>query len=69
MKKIEKDDVINLLKQIVKILEIKGENVFKVRAYENAVRIFENYEGDLISAIKDKSISKIKGIGEAITSK
>jgi len=51
MKKIEKDDVINLLKQIVKILEIKGENVFKVRAYENAVRIFENYEGDLISKL------------------
>ncbi len=69
MKNIEKDDIIKLLKDIVKILEIKGENAFKIRAYENAIRIFENFEGDLIKAIKDKSISRIKGIGDAITNK
>ena len=41
-----KEDVIELLESIARLLELKGENVFKIRAYTNAVRTLETFSGD-----------------------
>ena len=40
-----KEDVIELLESIARLLELKGENVFKIRAYTNAVRTLETFRG------------------------
>lgn len=45
------------------IFELKGENPFKVRAYQNAVRIVEGLTDDLEDLIKKDELTKIKGIG------
>ncbi|MCK4545311.1 hypothetical protein KAU43_07210 [candidate division WOR-3 bacterium] len=48
----EREDILDLLANISKLLEIKGENVFKVRAYENTIRELGAYKGDIIKDIE-----------------
>jgi len=50
------------------LLELSGAESFRVRAYSNAVRIFENMEDDLGSLVKEKKLTSIKGIGKSVAS-
>ena len=43
MAPITKDKIADILESIAQMLEIKGENVFKIRAYTNAARALETY--------------------------
>ena len=43
----EKDKVAEILVEIGVLLELKGENPFKARAYTNAARALDNFEGDI----------------------
>ena len=61
----EKKKISRILEEIGLMLELKGENPFKVRAYVNGARIIELLEGDLKDYIKDGKIEGIKGIGNA----
>ncbi len=65
----EREDILDLLANISKLLDIKGENIFKIRAYKNAIGVLGAYDGNLIKAIESKEILQLKGIGEAITKK
>ncbi|HOJ42523.1 MAG TPA: DNA polymerase/3'-5' exonuclease PolX [Syntrophorhabdaceae bacterium] len=58
----------DILNEIGALLEIKGENPFKSKAYYNAARIISAVE-DLHAIVKNKELKKIKGIGDAIASK
>ena len=49
----EKKKISRILEEIGLMLELKGENPFKVRAYVNGARIIELLEGDLKDYIKD----------------
>ena len=64
-----KKEIINILEEIGTILEIKGENPFKSRAYFNAARILENLTGDIQELIRTREIDQIKGIGKALSDK
>jgi len=57
-----------LLEQIAALLEIKGENPFKVRAYYNAAKALSAVE-DLDAVIKSKRLKEIEGVGDAIAKK
>jgi len=58
----------DILNEIGALLEIKGENPFKSKAYYNAARVISGIE-DLDTIIKNRELKKIKGIGDAIASK
>jgi DNA polymerase (family 10) len=58
----------NIFEEIAGLLEIKGENPFKVRAYERAARVLMELD-DLEKIIKEKRLKEIEGIGEAISKK
>ncbi len=64
-----KDDVIELLESIARLLELKGENVFKVRAYTNAVRTLETFGGDFEALVEGERLGEIGGIGKALEDK
>ncbi len=64
-----KDAVIELLESIARLLELKGENVFKVRAYSNAVRALETFSGDFETLVMEKRLGEIGGIGVALEEK
>ncbi|GAB4166707.1 MAG: DNA polymerase/3'-5' exonuclease PolX [Terrimicrobiaceae bacterium] len=63
------DDIAAVLENIARLLEIKGENPFKLRAYVNGARAAETYPGDLKAAVADGSISSIDGFGKALVEK
>lgn len=69
MLKKTKEEVVELLESIARLLELKGENVFKVRAYTNAARALETFPGNFASLIEEDRLGDVGGIGEALTGK
>ncbi len=66
---LSKDQIADILESIAQMLELKGENVFKIRAYQNAARALETYTGDLATAAAENRLGDISGIGKAIAEK
>jgi DNA polymerase (family 10) len=65
----DKNKIAEILIEIGILLELKGENPFKTRAYANAARILENLDEPLEKIILGKRLGEIKGIGEALEQK
>jgi len=65
----DKEQVAGILAEIGTLLELKGENPFKTRAYANAARALENLDGPLEKIVAEKRLGEIKGIGEALERK
>jgi DNA polymerase (family 10) len=63
------DEVCKILQQIGELLELKGDNPFKYRAYFNAVEIIKSLDVSLKELIEQGKLSSIKGIGKALTQK
>jgi len=66
---ITKDQIADVLENIAQMLEIKDENVFKIRAYTNAARALETYTGDILAAAGEGRLGEIPGVGKAIAEK
>ena len=54
------------LREVATLLELKGDNPFKVKAYSNAARSIELLEEDLSKIVQEGGLRKIPGIGEAL---
>lgn len=64
-----KDQVSEILNHIATLLELKGENPFKSRAYVNAARALENCASPMEQVFHPDSTERIKGIGDSIHEK
>jgi DNA polymerase (family X) len=64
-----KDEIAGVLEQIATLLELKGENPFKIRAYANAARAIETFGGNISNLQDEEALSKIPGIGKSIADK
>jgi DNA polymerase (family 10) len=62
-------DVAAMLNRVADLLEIRGENFFKIRAYREAVRQLDNLTTEVEDLIKEGRLTDIPGIGEAIEKK
>lgn len=58
-----------LFQEMADLLEIKGENFFKIRAYRNAAKTISKLDKPLAELVKNNALEKIPGIGKAISSK
>lgn len=65
----DKEKVADVLIEIGVLLELKGENPFKTRAYANAARALETLSEPLQKLVSENRLGEIKGIGEALQSK
>ena len=65
----DKDQVADTLVRIATLLDLKGENPFKSRAYVNAARALEAMSEPLDKVIAEERLADIKGIGESIQKK
>src|SRR5882724_9808048 len=65
----DKDQIAEILNEIGVLLELKGENPFKTRAYANAARALESLNEPLDKIIAEDRLGAIKGIGEALQKK
>lgn len=59
-------EALDVLEQIVFYLELKGENVFKINAFNNAVSNLSRYDISLEEAFVKEIIQNTKGVGKAI---
>ncbi len=60
--------IAKMLSQTADLLEIKGENPFKVRAYRNAARLVENSSKDFNKLVKEGfDLTKLPGIGNDLS--
>ncbi|MFC2130946.1 DNA polymerase/3'-5' exonuclease PolX [Bacteroidota bacterium] len=62
-------ELIKILNNVSILLELKGENPFKSRAYSNAAEIIANEDIDIEQAVKEDRLKDIKGFGKALVSK
>jgi DNA polymerase (family 10) len=62
----ERFDIAAALREIARLLEIKGENSFKTEAYKRGARALENHEGDFDALVKTGRVKEIAGIGNAL---
>jgi DNA polymerase (family 10) len=65
----DRDQVVEVLQNIAVLLELKGENPFKTRAYTNAARALETTSEPLDLLVAERRLGEIKGIGESIQEK
>jgi DNA polymerase (family 10) len=65
----DKDKVAEILVEIGTLLELKGENPFKTRAYGNGARTIQGLTEPLEKLVAEKRLGEIKGIGEALEQK
>ena len=65
----DKEQVAEILAEIGTVLELKGENPFKTRAYANAARTLEGLSEPLEKIIAENRLGEIKGIGDALQKK
>ncbi|VVM06661.1 DNA polymerase/3'-5' exonuclease PolX [Methylacidimicrobium cyclopophantes] len=64
-----KDEAVAKLEQIATLLDLRGENPFKSRAYRTAARALESLSEDFESVVREGKLDQVKGIGEGIRAK
>jgi DNA polymerase (family 10) len=64
-----KEQIAGVLERIAMLLELKGENPFKIRAYTNAARAIETFGGNVSNFQDEEAVAKIPGIGRSIALK
>lgn len=61
-----KEKIINNIYDLIFLLQINDDNIFKIKAWQNALEIINNLDENLLS--NQEELSKIKGIGKGIQS-
>ena len=64
-----KADIVAILEDIAVLLELKGENPFKIRAYTSGARALETMELNLGEVIAAGRLASVRGIGPALVEK
>ena len=62
-------EVAKVFQDIADLLELKGENPFKIRAYQKVVRSIEHLPVEVEQLVREDKLKEIPGVGEAITKK
>ena len=65
----DKDRVAEILNEIGVLLELKGENPFKTRAYANAARTLEAVGEPIEKLVEENRLGQLKGFGDALQKK
>src|SRR5688572_21464308 len=65
----DRDQVVDVLTDIATLLELKGENPFKSRAYLNGARAIETLEESLDQLVAENRLGEVRGLGEALQKK
>ena len=60
-------DVIRVLAEVADLLDIKGDNPFRIRAFRNAIELLENFPIDLGQYLKEgHAFEELQGIGKGL---
>ena len=62
-------EVVKVFEDIADLLELKEENLFKIRAYQKAARFIDHLSVEVEQLAAEDRLKEIPGVGEAITKK
>ncbi len=63
-------DIAQRFTEMANLLEIKGDNPFRIRAYRNAAQVIEDSADELATLVAtDKDLSELAGIGQELAAK
>ena len=62
-------EVARVFQDIAALLEVKGENIFKIRAYQKVARSVEHLPVEVEQLVAEDRLKEVSGVGEAITKK
>ncbi|MFC2060489.1 helix-hairpin-helix domain-containing protein [Chloroflexota bacterium] len=62
-------EVAKVFADIADLLELKGENPFKIRAYRRVVRSIEHLPVEVEQLVREDRLREVPGVGEAINQK
>lgn len=62
-------DAASVFEHIAMLLELKGENPFKIRAYRTGAEVVESFPGDIMKLARENQLEGIKGLGQALRDK
>ncbi len=65
----DREDIADVLDNIALLLELKGENIFKTRAYRNGAEIVRSDDADIVALAKQEALDGISGLGKALQQK
>lgn len=68
-KTMDNKEIAQVLEEIAELLELKGENPFKIRAYHNGARIVEGMSQNVHELVEKGTLCETKGIGEGLAEK
>jgi DNA polymerase (family 10) len=66
---LENIDVAKIFDEIADILELKGENRFRIRSYRRAARVISDMPEDVKSLVESGELTKVQGIGAGLAEK
>ena len=64
-----RQEIAAVFEEMGTLLELKGENPFRVRAYYNAARTIDSLQEDLALLVEEDRLTGIKGIGKDLAAK
>ncbi len=62
-------EIAAVFQDIAELLKLKKDNIFKIRAYEKAVRSIEQRTVDLAQLVAEDRLGEVPGVGDAIAKK
>jgi DNA polymerase (family 10) len=65
---VDRNEVARILEEIAGMLELKGENPFKVRAYDAGARAIRGFTENLGEAVRTRELLSVPGIGAGLFS-
>lgn len=64
-----REKMAEVLEEIALLLELKGENPFKIRAYRQGAETVRNFDGEIVKLAEENELKGIKGVGDALQDK
>ncbi|MEM6910466.1 MAG: DNA polymerase/3'-5' exonuclease PolX [Verrucomicrobiota bacterium] len=68
-KPLTREEIASILEQIALLLELQGENPFKIRAYRTGAETVRSHPEDLLRLARERQLTEIKGLGKALQDK
>jgi DNA polymerase (family 10) len=65
----DRNAIADVLREVGVLLDLKGENRFKVLAYANAARTLETLQEDLGKLVSENRLGELKGVGAELSKK
>ena len=69
MPTVTRETLVATLEEIALLLELKGANPFKTRAYRQGSEIVQNFDGNIVELAANDKLKGIKGFGAALQQK